>query len=86
VHSRDHRKYNMAPAAAKTQRPLNDIPDSIGESLMNYPGIDIIYDGLANKIRSKLAGRHRDLPGKEQGMSDKQLWVAVAGGPGSGRC
>lgn len=83
----------MPPAAAaQTARPLEDIPDVFAESYhelhkMDYRTINITYDSLANKLRGMVAERQRSRhgqPGQKQDTPHEQLWVAVAGGPGSG--
>ena len=78
---------------AKTGPALDDVPDAVGQSFhemhkMDNSTMNITYDGLVNKLRGMIAERQRTrdgVPGRKQDTPHEQLWVAVAGGPGSGR-
>lgn len=75
--------------------------DEIGRSYsyhemhpMDHADIERTYDGLAQKVRGMVAERRRHRnkgegaasPVHKEAIPHEQLWVAVAGGPGSGTC
>jgi hypothetical protein len=67
-----------SPADAKSYHQMNKI---------DHSDMEHTYDGLAQKLRGMIAERQRQRDGQagqKEETPHEQLWVALAGGPGSG--
>ncbi|KAG7350482.1 phosphoribulokinase / uridine kinase family protein [Nitzschia inconspicua] len=70
-------KNNMSPE--KSYHEMHNI---------DYPNMEHTYDALAQKLRGMVAERQRQrdgVAGNKEATPHEQLWVALAGGPGSGK-